>query len=410
MKVYVWISVLALCFSHAATGQKLLTAKEELANYKQVVTERAHKIVATLGVTDSLKFKKVREVIAQQYVALRQIHDARDKQVATAKSKADYTKQQLDEAVKKIEAEATSQQHKLHGKYVAKLSKNLSSAQVDKVKDGMTYDALPITYRNYLAMIPGLTEQQKVQIKAWLTEAREYAMDGGSSKEKLGWFGKYKGKITNYLTAAGYDLKKEEANWLNRTKKEKAGNNSFSTTEGAKRADVILDSLAIKDEQKQLGLHTILLQHFDTLNSIFSARKTAMDAAANHADKELANARGEAAWSAANSKLNKLHATFLGKLSVELTANQIEKVKDVMTEGGRQKEYNHFLELFPNLNAIQKAQVWAYLTEARENAMDAESANVRNQWFIKYRGRANNFLSAAGYDLRKATDELNAKK
>lgn len=50
-----------------------------------------------------------------------------------------------------------------------------------------------------------------------------------------------------------------------------------------------------------------------------------MQSAAKNPDKELANAWSEAAWGAANSRLNKLHATFLGNLSVELTGSQIKK-------------------------------------------------------------------------------------
>ena len=77
-----------------------------------------------------------------------------------------------------------------------------------------------------------------------------------------------------------------------------------------------------------------------------------------------------------------------------------------MTEDGLKAEYRRFMELLPALSDLQKAQVMPYLEEARENAMDAEMADMRKQWFIKYRGRANNFLAAAGYDLRKATEEL----
>lgn len=61
-------------------------------------------------------------------------------------------------------------------------------------------------------MYPDLTGPQKKQIMAWLVEARELAMDGGSSKEKHAVFGKYKGRINNYLSAAGYDAKKAERN------------------------------------------------------------------------------------------------------------------------------------------------------------------------------------------------------
>ncbi|UOR07052.1 DUF3826 domain-containing protein [Hymenobacter aerilatus] len=406
MKLYAWSAFFALCLSQAAIGKSALQPKDS-TTYQQIVAERAHKIAITLDLTDPERVKKAEKIIAKQYIDLRQIHDARDKQVNIAKTNSEYSTQQVNAAVKKIEEQTGKRQDKLHEKYLAKLSNPLSPAQVDKVKDGMTYNALPITYRNYLAMIPDLSEEQKVQIKAWLTEAREHAMDGGSSKEKLGWFEKYKGKITNYLTAAHYDLKKLEADWLSRTESQKATHNkSAGNAESVKRAQVVLDSLKITDGTKRAKVQALLTQHFDSLNSIFQRRKSAMQTASQYADKELANARGEAAWSAASGKLNKVHAIFLGKLSTELSADNIEKVKDVMTEGGCRKEYKNYLALFPGLNPVQRTQVWAYLTEARDNAMNAESADVRKQWFIKYRGRANNFLSAAGYDLRKATEDL----
>jgi hypothetical protein len=72
-------------------------------------------------------------------------------------------------------------------------------------------------------MLPDLTDQQKAQILAWLVEAREKAMDAGSSREKHAWFGKYKGKINNYLSAAGYDLKKADRDLAERRKATPAG-------------------------------------------------------------------------------------------------------------------------------------------------------------------------------------------
>jgi hypothetical protein len=41
-------------------------------------------------------------------------------------------------------------------------------------------------------------------------------MDAGSSEEKHGWFRKYKGRINNELSAAGYDLKLAEEEWRRR--------------------------------------------------------------------------------------------------------------------------------------------------------------------------------------------------
>jgi hypothetical protein len=72
-------------------------------------------------------------------------------------------------------------------------------------------------------MIPSLTQPQKEQIYAWLVEARDYAMDAESSDKKHWWFGKYKGRINNYLSAQGYDLQAERTAWEKRLaeKKEK---------------------------------------------------------------------------------------------------------------------------------------------------------------------------------------------
>jgi Spy/CpxP family protein refolding chaperone len=81
---------------------------------------------------------------------------------------------------------------------------------------------LNVTYTAYQDMLLNLTEEQKKQILAWLTEAREKAMDAESADKKHAVFGKYKGRINNYLSAAGIDMKKEEAAWQQRIKERKA--------------------------------------------------------------------------------------------------------------------------------------------------------------------------------------------
>ncbi len=177
------------------------------------------------------------------------------------------------------------------------------------------------------------------------------------------------------------------------------------------RVQQILSIVDIADAGKRLSVEHVLGSHFDSLNKVIAIRKAAMnEAVAKSANKELAEARSQAAWNAAAGNLNKLHATFLGKLSSLLTVAEMEKVKDAMTEGGLKAEYGRFLELLPNISEHHKAQVIAYLQEAREAAMDAETADNRRQWFIKFRGRANNYLAAAGYDLRKATADLEKRK
>ena len=71
-------------------------------------------------------------------------------------------------------------------------------------------------------MIPSFKDEETTQILVWLKEARELAIDAESSKKKHEVFGKYKGRINNYLTARGYDLKKEREEWYKRIEARKA--------------------------------------------------------------------------------------------------------------------------------------------------------------------------------------------
>jgi len=190
--------------------------------YTRVITERAAKIVVTLGLPDSAAFYRVRETIAGQYRALNNIDNNRDARIKQAKEQSGTDKAALDSAKKHIGDETDTQIANLHAQFLSRLGKELTPQQVDKVKDGLTYGVLPLTYHAYQDELPNLTDAQKTQILTWLTEAREYAMDAGSSKEKHAWFGKYKGRINNYLSKEGYDMKKAEADWMQRIKDRKA--------------------------------------------------------------------------------------------------------------------------------------------------------------------------------------------
>lgn len=186
--------------------------------YIKAVDERAYKIAGTLGIADALKLQQVQLIIAQQYRTLNQIHEGSKAAIAGIKKDTTLTKEAIAEAVKRSADEKEAKLKQQHTAYIALLSNELSPEQVEKVKDGMTYRVLPITYAAYQDMIPQLTDAQKQQIYAWLVEARDHAMDAESSEKKHWWFGKYKGRINNYLAAAGYDLKKEGEAWEARKK------------------------------------------------------------------------------------------------------------------------------------------------------------------------------------------------
>ena len=189
-----------------------LTAAENATTdtYARTAAERAEKIAAALALNDTAKSTRVQGVVARQYLDLHALHATRDARIAAAKALPD--KAAVSAAVATAKASIDPELATLHAAYLARLAAELTPAQIDQVKDGMTYGVLPLTFRVYQQMLPDLTATQKAQLLAWLTEAREHAMDGSTSDEKHAWFGKYKGKINNYLSAAGYDMKKAEKN------------------------------------------------------------------------------------------------------------------------------------------------------------------------------------------------------
>lgn len=191
---------------------------EEKAAYVKVITQRSEKIVAVLNIDDASKKEKVTIIIRDQYNDLNDIYAERDSKLKTIKAVNANNKEAFEAEKAKETAKVDANLAKLHKKYLAKLSGQLNAEQVDQVKNGMTYGVLPLTYRAYQEQILTLNDEQKKQILIWLTEAREHAMDAESSDKKHAWFGKYKGKINNYLSAAGYDLKKEGKDWELRRK------------------------------------------------------------------------------------------------------------------------------------------------------------------------------------------------
>jgi hypothetical protein len=186
--------------------------------YVRVTSDRAEKIVTPLHLADGTCATRVRDAIAQQYRDLSRLHQTRDSAIEQAKAQAGAERDAVERAVRAVRDTYAVQVANLHYAFLGRLAAELSPEQIEQVKDGMTYGVLPLTYRAYQDLVPTLTDEQKRQILAWLTEAREHAMDAGSSHEKHGWFGKYKGRINNYLAAAGIDLKQAERDLRERQK------------------------------------------------------------------------------------------------------------------------------------------------------------------------------------------------
>ncbi len=183
--------------------------------YQRVLADRTAKIVHTLAITDAILYKQVQQQLIDQYTRLNAVQDESKSRIAAIKARQ-LSIEATDSAYTTELAKRSVSLQQLHQKFISQLKLALTDAQIEKVKDGMTYSILPVTWKAYQEMLPRLTPEQKEKMYGWLLEARELAMDEGSSDKKHAVFGKYKGRINNYLSAAGYDMKKEGEDWQKR--------------------------------------------------------------------------------------------------------------------------------------------------------------------------------------------------
>lgn len=188
-------------------------------DYLRVTNERAQKIVSRLGLTESAKGNRVRDQIAGLYRDLNAIHFKRDSELKSANELNSNDQGTREVSIAMVRSETESQQFRLHYAFLGRLAAELNGDEIDQVKNGLTYDVVPKTYQQYLKLHPKMTAEQQRTIHALLLEAREHAMDAGSSEEKHGLFGKYKGRINNYLSAEGYDAKQAERDLKTRQEK-----------------------------------------------------------------------------------------------------------------------------------------------------------------------------------------------
>ena len=199
--VFILLATLSL------TGMR---AQERDPAYVRTISQRTDKNMSGLGITDPQAAARVKEAIMYHYFTINDLDGRRD---SLRKAGAD---------ARFIAAYVDAELYRHHFAFLSELMLDLNDEQIEEVKNALTYNVLNVTYQAQLDMIPTLTEAQKKRIYAWLAEARELAMDAGSSKAKHGIFGKYKGKINNYLSKEGYNLTREREAWNERIKQRKA--------------------------------------------------------------------------------------------------------------------------------------------------------------------------------------------
>ncbi|MBN1925094.1 MAG: DUF3826 domain-containing protein [Prolixibacteraceae bacterium] len=215
MKQYLIINLFILFTGFTVNAQ----AEPEIDEYTKVITERADKIVNAMTFENEAIKIRVRDIIVSHYRFLNNAEESRNADVAKIREEYAENKELRDAKIDLRKAEQDLKTRDHHFAFISELKHIITEEQVDQVKDGLTYNVLNNTYNGFCEMIPQLTGEEKEQILIWLTEAREHAIDGGTSREKHNWFGKYKGRINNYLSGRGYDLKKLSTEWEERLKK-----------------------------------------------------------------------------------------------------------------------------------------------------------------------------------------------
>lgn len=196
MKNVLFAAILSLLSISISAQTVALKSEGRDSAYVETIKARAQKIVDGLGLMDVQRAENVRNIIANRYFLLNDIHSKYDKNQQDARD---------------------AELYKHHFELASALALYLTEEQIDAVKDGMTFGRLKRDYQATQDMIPSLSEYEKKQVLIWLREAREYAMDAADSKGKHFWFDKYRGRTNNWLSARGYDLKKERENWMKRT-------------------------------------------------------------------------------------------------------------------------------------------------------------------------------------------------
>ncbi len=213
--------VLLLAAMTWTAGAVELKSEGRDKGYVETILARSQKVVDKLGIEDAQTAEAVRNIIANRYFELNDIYEARDARLAAVKEQG-LTGDAKQQAQAFARYECDSKLYRSHFAFPAALSQYLTEEQITAVKDGMTFGVVKVTYDSHLDMIPTLTDEEKEQIRVWLEEARELAVDAESSKKKHEIFGKYKGRINNYLSKRGYDLTAEREAWYKRIEARKA--------------------------------------------------------------------------------------------------------------------------------------------------------------------------------------------
>ena len=204
--VTVVIAAIAAVSSVRSQTSPPFTTEEREAIYAATIDKRTRAITELLALTDMAKSNTVHTIIVAQYRALRSRDAAVDEMLHALEKDLPGVDSNRSAVVQLLSK-------RLHADFLAKLANHLAPAQIEIVKDRMTYGKVQVTFEAYGQIVPGLTDKEKAMVLETLKLAREEAMDGGSADEKSAIFQKYKDQINARLAVGGHDVVKATQEW-----------------------------------------------------------------------------------------------------------------------------------------------------------------------------------------------------
>lgn len=157
--------------------------------------------------------------------------------------------------------------------------------------------------------------------------------------------------------------------------------------------------------EKAEAVRNIVANHYFWLNRVW----TTCNDKIKEAKANLTGAERDAAVAAAkaecDSRLYRDHFNFAAQLGMYLTQDEIISIMDALTYNKVKVTYDAYLDEVPSLKDYEKRQIYVWLCEARDLAIDGDTSNMKHDIFNKYKGRINNFLNKQGYDMRKEREE-----
>lgn len=138
--------------------------------------KRVDGIVASMQLNDPAKESRLKDILATDLRAVRDSHNA-----GFAPDKS------------------------VHANLIAGLQAELTPEQIETVKDKLTVNKVPVTFKAYHQIVPNLTPEEDAKILELLKEAREKCLDVKNPDEMGRVFEPYKKQIQEYLISQGHD-------------------------------------------------------------------------------------------------------------------------------------------------------------------------------------------------------------